>query len=110
MGCANSTRYGKRRPGCLSRVDGTDASVLCRAHAALPFIELSHIYTFTAGRRFKGSWGMSIIISILITVLVIALVLYLVQKLPIDSTMKQMAQIVVVVVGIVSLLSSLNVF
>lgn len=53
---------------------------------------------------------MSIIISILITVLVIALVLYLVQKLPIDSTMKQMAQIVVVVVGIVLLLSSLDVF
>ncbi|WEX89992.1 hypothetical protein PZN02_005334 [Sinorhizobium garamanticum] len=53
---------------------------------------------------------MSIIISILITVLGIALMLYLVQKLPIDSTMKQMAQIVVVVVGIVSLLSSLDVF
>lgn len=53
---------------------------------------------------------MSIIISILITALVIALALYLVQKLPIDSTMKQMAQIVVVVVGIVLLLSSLDVF
>ena len=51
---------------------------------------------------------MSITISILITVLVIALVLYLVQKLPIDSTMKQMAQIVVVIVGIVSLLRSLG--
>lgn len=53
---------------------------------------------------------MSIIISVLITLFVIALVLYLVQKLPIDSTMKQMAQIVVVVVGIVLLLSSLDVF
>lgn len=53
---------------------------------------------------------MSVIISILITVLVIALVLYLVQKLPIDSTMKQMAQIVVVVIGTISLLSSLDVF
>lgn len=48
--------------------------------------------------------------SILITVLAVALVLYLVQKLPIDSTMKQMAQIVVAVVGVVSLLSSLDVF
>ncbi|WP_342394645.1 Thivi_2564 family membrane protein [Sinorhizobium numidicum] len=48
---------------------------------------------------------MSIIISSLITGLVIALLLYLVQKLPIDSTMKQMAQIVVVVVGVISLLS-----
>jgi hypothetical protein len=53
---------------------------------------------------------MSIIISILITVIVIALVLCLVQKLPIDSTMKYVAQIVVVIVGIVSLLSSLDVF
>lgn len=51
---------------------------------------------------------MSIIISILITALVIALALYLVQKLPIDSTMKQMAQIVVIVVGIVLLLSYLD--
>lgn len=58
----------------------------------------------------KGTWSMSVIISILITVLVIALVLYLVQKLPIDSTMKQMAQIVVVVIGTISLLSSLDVF
>jgi hypothetical protein len=52
----------------------------------------------------------SIIISSLITGLVIALLLYLVQKLPIDSTMKQMAQIVVVAVGVVSLLSYLGVF
>ncbi|WP_139793300.1 Thivi_2564 family membrane protein [Ensifer aridi] len=51
----------------------------------------------------------SIIISILITGLAL-LVLYLVQKLPIDSTMKQMAQIVAVVVGVVSLLSYLDVF
>lgn len=53
---------------------------------------------------------MSIIISILITALVIALALYLVQKLPIDSTMKQMAQIVVIVVGIVLLLRYLDLF
>lgn len=53
---------------------------------------------------------MSIIISVLVAALIIPLVLYLVQKLPIDSTMKQMAQIVVVVVGIILLLSSLDVF
>ncbi|WP_429133476.1 Thivi_2564 family membrane protein [Ensifer sp. 4252] len=41
---------------------------------------------------------MFIVINILITCVVIALVLWLVQKLPIDSTMKQMAHIVVVVV------------
>jgi len=56
---------------------------------------------------------MSIIISIIISILITGfavLVLYLVQKLPIDSTMKQMAQVVVVVVGVVSLLSYLDVF
>ncbi len=63
-----------------------------------------------AGGSFEGNLGMSIIISVLVTALIIPLVLYLVQKLPIDLTMKQMAQIVVVVVGIILLLSSLDVF
>ncbi|WP_139813093.1 Thivi_2564 family membrane protein [Ensifer aridi] len=53
---------------------------------------------------------MSATISILVTVLFVVVVLYLVQKLPIDSTMKQMAQIVVLIVGMVSLLGSLGVF
>ncbi|WP_128090494.1 Thivi_2564 family membrane protein [Ensifer sp. 1H6] len=53
---------------------------------------------------------MTAAISILVTVLFVAVVLYLVQKLPIDSRMKQMAQIVILIVGAVSLLSSLGVF
>lgn len=53
---------------------------------------------------------MSAAISILVTILFVIVMLYLVQKLPIDSTMKQMAQIVVLIVGAVSLLSSLGVF
>ncbi|AFL52718.1 hypothetical protein ABIE78_001397 [Sinorhizobium fredii] len=53
---------------------------------------------------------MSVIISILVTVLFVVVLVYLVQKLPIDSTMKQMAQIVILIVGAVSLLSSLGVF
>ncbi|WP_342394652.1 Thivi_2564 family membrane protein [Sinorhizobium numidicum] len=53
---------------------------------------------------------MPVVISILVTVLFVVVLLYLVQKLPIDSTMKQMAQIVVLIVGMVSLLSSLGVF
>ncbi|WP_322886648.1 Thivi_2564 family membrane protein [Sinorhizobium medicae] len=52
---------------------------------------------------------MSAAISILVTILFVVVVLYLVQKLPIDSTMKQMAQMVVLIVG-VSLLISLGVF
>ncbi|AEH79091.1 hypothetical protein I7G86_10090 [Sinorhizobium meliloti] len=53
---------------------------------------------------------MSAVISILVTILFVVVVLYLVQKLPIDSTMKQMAQMVVLIVGAVSLLISLGVF
>ncbi|CAN7641609.1 Thivi_2564 family membrane protein [Ensifer sp. 1H6] len=52
---------------------------------------------------------MTAAISILVTVLFVVVVLYLVQKLPIDSTMKQMAQIVILIIGVVSLLNSLGV-
>ncbi|MBB3235482.1 Thivi_2564 family membrane protein [Phyllobacterium endophyticum] len=53
---------------------------------------------------------MSILISLLITVLVIFLVLYLVQMLPLDGRAKQIAQVIVVVIGIISLLRYLAVF
>jgi hypothetical protein len=53
---------------------------------------------------------MSILISLLITVLVIFLVLYLVQMLPLDSRAKQIAQVIVIVIGIISLLRYLAVF
>ncbi len=53
---------------------------------------------------------MSLLISILITVLVIFLVLYLIGMLPIDSRAKQIARIIVIVIGIISLLRYLAVF
>ena len=53
---------------------------------------------------------MSILISLLITVLVIFLVLYLVQMLPLDGRAKQSVQVIVVVIGIISLLRYLAVF
>lgn len=53
---------------------------------------------------------MSATISILVTVLFVVVVLYLVQKLPIDPTMKQRAQFVILIAGMVSLLGSLGVF
>jgi hypothetical protein len=54
--------------------------------------------------------GSSVIIGILITFLVIVLVLYLVQRLPIDGRMRQIVQIIVIIIGIVSLLKYLAVF
>ncbi len=52
----------------------------------------------------------SILIGILITFLVIVLMLYLIQRLPIDGRTRQIAQIVVIIIGIVSLLKYLAVF
>ncbi|HWK67915.1 MAG TPA: Thivi_2564 family membrane protein [Rhizobiaceae bacterium] len=52
----------------------------------------------------------SILISILITFLVVVLVLWLVNRLPLDGRTKQVAQIVVVIIGIISLLRYLAVF
>jgi hypothetical protein len=54
--------------------------------------------------------AMSILIGILITFLVIVLVLYLVQRLPLDAKARQIAQIVVIIIGILSLLKYLAVF
>ena len=53
---------------------------------------------------------MSVLVSILITFLVVILILYLVQRLPIDGRMRQIIQLVVIVIGILSLLRYLAVF
>lgn len=53
---------------------------------------------------------MSILISLLITVLVIFLILYLINMLPLDARAKQIAQVIVIVLGIISLLKYLAVF
>lgn len=53
---------------------------------------------------------MSVLISILITFLVIVLVLYLIQRLPIDGRARQIVQIIVILIGIISLLRYLSVF
>ncbi|MGB3540236.1 MAG: Thivi_2564 family membrane protein [Mesorhizobium sp.] len=52
----------------------------------------------------------SLLIGILITFLVIILVLYLVQRLPLDARTRQIAQVVIIIIGIVSLLKYLAVF
>jgi len=53
---------------------------------------------------------MSLLISILITFLVIILVLYLINMLPIDGRAKQIARIIVIIIGVISLLKYVNVF
>src|SRR5215213_4866697 len=53
---------------------------------------------------------MSVLISILITFLVVILVLYLINMLPIAGRAKQIVQIIVIVIGILSLLKYISVF
>ena len=53
---------------------------------------------------------MSVLIGILITFLVVVLILWLVQRLPVDARVRQIIQIVVIIIGIVSLLKYLAVF
>jgi hypothetical protein len=50
------------------------------------------------------------LIGALITVVVIILVLYLINLLPLDGRAKQIARVVVIIIGIVSLLKYLAVF
>jgi hypothetical protein len=54
--------------------------------------------------------AMSLLISILVTFLVIILVLYLINMLPIDGRAKQIARIIVIIIGVLSLLKYLAVY
>jgi hypothetical protein len=58
----------------------------------------------------KGAPIVSVLIGILITFLVIFLVLYLINMLPLDGRAKQIARVVVIIIGIISLLKYLAVF
>ena len=53
---------------------------------------------------------MATLVSILITFLVVVLILWRVQRLPVEGRIKQIIQIVVIIIGIVSLLKYLAVF
>ncbi|HEV7338351.1 MULTISPECIES: Thivi_2564 family membrane protein [Bosea] len=53
---------------------------------------------------------MGLLISLFITILVIGLVLYLVRMLPLDGNIKNILQIIVIIIGIISLLRYLAVF
>lgn len=50
------------------------------------------------------------LIGVLITFLVVVLVLYLINLLPLDGRAKQIARVVVIIIGIISLLKYLAVF
>ena len=53
---------------------------------------------------------MNVLIGVLITFLVVILVLYLVNMLPLDARAKQIARVVVIILGVISLLKYIAVF
>ena len=50
------------------------------------------------------------LVSVLITFLVVVLILYLINLLPIDGRAKQIARVVVIILGVISLLKYIAVF
>ncbi|MCP3461313.1 MULTISPECIES: Thivi_2564 family membrane protein [Bradyrhizobium] len=50
------------------------------------------------------------LVGVLVTFLVVILVLYLINMLPMDGRAKQIARVIVIIIGIVSLLKYLTVF
>jgi hypothetical protein len=50
------------------------------------------------------------IVSALVTFLVVILVLYLINLLPIDGRAKQIARVIVIILGVISLLKFIAVF
>jgi hypothetical protein len=54
--------------------------------------------------------GVYMLVGVLITFLVVILVLYLINLLPLDGRAKQIARVVVIVLGVISLLKYIAVF
>jgi hypothetical protein len=50
------------------------------------------------------------LVGALVTFLVVILVLYLINMLPIDGRARQIARVIVIIIGVVSLLKYLTVF
>jgi hypothetical protein len=61
-----------------------------------------------AQARFRGIFRM--LVSVLVTFLVVILVLYLINLLPLDGRAKQIARVVVIILGVISLLKYIVVF
>jgi Na+/melibiose symporter-like transporter len=65
----------------------------------------------TDHRRSSGHFkGIPMLIGVLTTFLVVILVLYLINLLPIDGRAKQIARVVVIILGVISLLKYIAVF
>ena len=95
---------GKDRVVYLSE----DASFTLSAYLKIRSSKARYVFLVQKG-PLKGT-PVSVLIGILITFLVIILVLYLINMLPLDGRAKQIARVVVIIIGIISLLKYLAVF
>ena len=57
----------------------------------------------------KAEGAPRMLVSILITFLVVILVLYLINLLPLDGRAKQIARVVVIILGVISLLRYISI-
>jgi hypothetical protein len=58
----------------------------------------------------QTKWGIDMLMGALITFLVVILILYLINLLPLDGRAKQIARVVVIILGVISLLKYIAVF
>jgi uncharacterized membrane protein len=56
------------------------------------------------------AFGARMLVSVLVTFLVVILVLYLINLLPLDGRAKQIARVVVIIVGVISIHSGVLAF
>jgi hypothetical protein len=63
-----------------------------------------------AGPKLLLTLGVRMLVGALITFLVVILILYLINLLPIDGRAKQIARVVVIILGVISLLKYIAVF
>jgi Na+/melibiose symporter-like transporter len=61
-----------------------------------------------ASRTLRGDFRM--LVGALVTFLVVILILYLINLLPIDGRARQIARVVVIILGVISLLKYIAVF
>jgi hypothetical protein len=63
-----------------------------------------------ARRAAQTNEGIAMLMGALITFLVVILILYLINLLPLDGRAKQIARVVVIILGVISLLKYIAVF
>ena len=78
-------------------------------HGWVPQLEPQPASRVIGGRFARKLEGKVMLIGVLVTFLVVILVLYLINLLPLDGRAKQIARVVVIIVGVISLLKYITV-